>query len=556
MSYLVLARKYRPQTFEEVVNQPHVIQTLANAVASNRMAHAIVFSGPRGTGKTTIARILAKAMNCQQGSTATPCNQCQSCKEITAGSAADVFEIDGASNNGVDQVRDLRENVKYMPQHSRYKIYIIDEVHMLSIAAFNALLKTLEEPPGHVLFFFATTEPQKIPITILSRCQRHDLKRIGLDDMVRHMAAICEKESIPLPAASLTLIAREADGCMRDALSLLDQVIGFSTGSITHQQILEVLGVVDRVLIFNTADAILDGDIPRLLDIIDDIFMRGHDLKKFFGELTTHFRNLLVVKMGQNVDRLVDAPAHEIEQMKQQALRVTELHLSQMLDGMLKEEAFVKLSSQPRLALEATLIKTLQIKPVLSIETLIERIDALRNELYQSNTDTAPAPPPQSHPSRPVVPATDEENRSAPKTRSTPSGSNAVEAPPKKPRDPEDLAGIWDDICRRVIEKHPSMAASLSDCTVAGRTENEIRLHIRTNAFNADMIQRKQNLFDEMVTELFGKKMSCRFEIDINKNHESNTAQNGQLREAALRHPMVAKAVELFEGKVVDVKIL
>ncbi|MFZ5572034.1 MAG: DNA polymerase III subunit gamma/tau [Thermodesulfobacteriota bacterium] len=422
MSYLVLARKYRPQTFEQVVNQPHVIQTLANAVATNRMAHAVLFSGPRGTGKTTIARILAKAMNCQEGPTATPCNQCQSCREITAGNSADVFEIDGASNNGVDQVRELRENIKYLPQHSRHKIYIIDEVHMLSIAAFNALLKTLEEPPGHALFFFATTEPHKIPITILSRCQRHDLKRIGLEDMVRHMQAVCAKEAISIPVESLSVIAREADGCMRDALSLLDQVISFTSGAVTHQQVLEVLGVVDRQLIFQTADAVLDRDIPKLIDIVDDLFSRGHDLKKFFGELTGHFRNLLVVKMAHRVDRLVDAPDHEIDQMRQQARRVSEIHLSQMLDNMLKEEAFVKLSSQPKLALEMTLIKTLQSRPALSIETLIEKIDTLRREFHEGAPAENPGPG-----ARPAATVETAGNPSAPRpgTQPAPPGGGA-----------------------------------------------------------------------------------------------------------------------------------
>ncbi|MBL0713757.1 MAG: DNA polymerase III subunit gamma/tau [Desulfosarcina sp.] len=225
MGYLVLARKYRPQSFEEVVGQVHVTQTLANAIRHQRVAHAILFSGPRGTGKTSVARILAKAMNCMQGATPSPCNQCRSCIEITNGSAADVFEIDGASNNSVDQVRELRENVKYMPAYSPHKIYIIDEVHMLSTAAFNALLKTLEEPPPHVIFLFATTEAHKIPITILSRCQRYDFRRVDFDKLVGHMARLCQKEDIVLPEESLATIAREAGGSIRDALSLLDQVM-------------------------------------------------------------------------------------------------------------------------------------------------------------------------------------------------------------------------------------------------------------------------------------------------------------------------------------------
>ena len=278
MSYLVLARKYRPQTFAQVIKQDHVTRTLANAIASGRVAHAILFSGPRGTGKTTVARILAKAMNCKEGPTEVPCNACRSCREITSGSGVDVFEIDGASNNSVDQIRELRENIQYRPAHSLYKIYIIDEVHMLSIAAFNALLKTLEEPPSHVMFLFATTEPHKIPITILSRCQRHDFRRIDIESILKHMDMLCDKEGIKISVESLSLIAREAGGSIRDALSLLDQVMSCASGSITHDHVLDILNVIDRKIIFDISKTLLVGGIPELLDILDEIsgFMTGH----------------------------------------------------------------------------------------------------------------------------------------------------------------------------------------------------------------------------------------------------------------------------------------
>jgi DNA polymerase-3 subunit gamma/tau len=270
MSYLVLARKYRPQAFDQVVEQVHITRTLTNAITSGRVAHAILFSGPRGTGKTTVARILAKAMNCEQGPTPQPCNNCRSCNEITGGHAVDVFEIDGASNNSVDQVRELRENIKYMPAHSPHKIYIIDEVHMLSAAAFNALLKTLEEPPSHVMFMFATTEPHKIPITILSRCQRYDFRRIGLDSISSHMESLCRQEGFEVDGESLGLIARESGGSMRDALSLLDQLMTCSQGQVSHEQVLDILGVIDRKVIFDLAGSILNMDIIAVLDLLDD----------------------------------------------------------------------------------------------------------------------------------------------------------------------------------------------------------------------------------------------------------------------------------------------
>ncbi|MBU3954423.1 MAG: DNA polymerase III subunit gamma/tau, partial [Proteobacteria bacterium] len=298
MSYQVLALKYRPRTFEEVVGQPHVTFTLKNAILADRVAHAILFTGPRGTGKTTIARILAKAMNCKTGPTPTPCNLCKTCKDIIEGHCSDVFEIDGASNNSVDQIRDLRENVTYMPATAPYKIYIIDEVHMLSTAAFNALLKTLEEPPEHVMFIFATTEVHKIPATILSRCQRHDLGRIPLEQISDHLNWLCTKEGFTLSRESLDLISLEADGSIRDALSLLDRILSAGPDKqIDHGKVVENLGVMDRTLMYDISTAVFQKDgaqLIRMVEIVDD---SGLDLKKFFSDLILHFRNLNVIKL-------------------------------------------------------------------------------------------------------------------------------------------------------------------------------------------------------------------------------------------------------------------
>ncbi|MGD8449061.1 MAG: DNA polymerase III subunit gamma/tau, partial [Desulfobacterales bacterium] len=368
MSYLVLARKYRPQTFDQVIKQDHVTRTLTNAISAGRVAHAILFSGPRGTGKTTVARILAKAMNCKDGPVPVPCNECKSCRDITAGSAVDVFEIDGASNNSVDQIRELRENVKYMPAYSLYKIYIIDEVHMLSIAAFNALLKTLEEPPPHVMFIFATTEPRKIPITILSRCQRHDFRRIDVESISKHMEELCAKEGVEIAVDSLGLIAREAGGSMRDGLSLLDHVMSCTRGAITREHVLDILGVIDRKIIFSISEAILRGETPDVLNILSEIYNAGHDMKKLYADLIEHFRNLLVVKMVKKIDHLVDIPSHEINEMRDQVKKVSRTFLNQILDLLFKEEASILNSTQPRLAIEMVFIKMFQMKPALPID--------------------------------------------------------------------------------------------------------------------------------------------------------------------------------------------
>ena len=364
MSYLVLARKYRPQTFADVVEQDHVTQTLSHAISSGRVAHAILFTGPRGTGKTTIARILAKAMNCQQGPTVSPCNVCRSCMEITSGQAVDVLEIDGASNNSVDQVRDLRDNVRYMPSHSRYKIYIIDEVHMLTAAAFNALLKTLEEPPAHVLFMFATTEPQKIPLTILSRCQRHDLRRIDTRSILEHLQALCMKEAVDIAPESLLIIAQEAGGSMRDALSLLDQVLSFSEGKITHDIVISLLGVIDREFLFDFSQAVLNGDIPEILNLLETGYENGLDLKRLYSSLVEHFRNLLVVKICENAQKLVDVPLHEIDRMQQNVKSVSASSLNHIFDMLFSEEATIRHSSLPRLALEVVFLELFRPGPL------------------------------------------------------------------------------------------------------------------------------------------------------------------------------------------------
>ncbi len=421
MAYLVLARKYRPQTFSEVVRQEHVTRTLTNAIRADRVAHAILFAGPRGTGKTTIARILAKSMNCEAGPTPEPCNECRSCREIAAGHASDVLEIDGASNNGVDHIRDLRENARYMPVHSRFKIYVIDEVHMLSTAAFNALLKTLEEPPAHVMFLFATTEPHKIPITILSRCQRHDLRRIETADVVRHMGELCRREGIAMAEESLSLIAREAGGSMRDALSLLDHVMACAEGEVDHKQVLDILGVVDRDAIFRLADALLTRDVPAALALIDEVYDHGHNLKELYGALLEHFRNLLVVRMSREAGDLVDATDQERRRMAQSVREVSETHLSQLLDVLFREEATIRHSAQPRIALEMACFRMFQVRPALPIETLIEKLDGLsRGVLTEAELER---PNPLDVPSSPVRPEISADGHGTPPAGSAPGTS-------------------------------------------------------------------------------------------------------------------------------------
>jgi DNA polymerase-3 subunit gamma/tau len=549
MSYLVLARKYRPQTFERVIEQDHVTRTLSNAISADRVAHAVLFAGPRGTGKTTVARILAKAMNCKAGPSPTPCNECRSCREITSGNAVDVFEIDGASNNSVDQVRELRDHIKYMPAHSMYKIYIIDEVHMLSMPAFNALLKTLEEPPPHVMFIFATTEPQKIPITILSRCQRHDFRRLSLKSMIEHMAFICQKEDFKIPQESLVLIGREATGSMRDALSLLDQVLSCFKGSVSHEQVLDILGVIDRKYVFDLCSTILQGDIAVILDALDNCYHRGHDLKKLFANLLEHLRNLLIVKMGQNVGKLVDLPDNELAQMAEQTREVPFAVLNQIFDQLFREEASIRLSSDPKLALEMAFIRLGQMKPALPIDELIDKLDLLRQEIHNSPGGLTEQKPDVKPPS----PESGQQREDG--------HSDSIPQPPATSDDTlNDLGATWSRFYEIISQKNPSLGASLTRCRLKQVAADHIEIEVRDNGFTLNMLQREKNktVLKKICAAYFGEEKEILLTSSSGPEQErpKKKSQNDHhLKQKALSHPLVADAIEIFNGKLIDVKI-
>ncbi len=387
MSYIVLARKWRSRHFNEVVGQEHVARTLCNAIAQSRVAHAFLFCGPRGVGKTSTARILAKALNCAQGPTDTPCYACPSCEEISAGSSVDVFEIDGASNRGVGEIRELREGVHYAPNRDRHKIYIIDEVHMLTTEAFNALLKTLEEPPEHVKFIFATTEPQKIPVTILSRCQRFDFKRIPVRKIVAHLEEICQAEGFNAEPEALSLIARQADGCMRDALSLTDQVISFTSGELTQVQVAEILGVASRRVLLELTGALFSRDVEAALKILDKISMSGHDLNRFANALVGHLRDLTVVKLTGAVSQMTDLTAEEFELARQQTDPLDTSVLHRMFNLAVKAADGMSRSGFPKLIFEMTLVKLAAVEPLLPMELLLKRLEMLESGLLIGEGD-------------------------------------------------------------------------------------------------------------------------------------------------------------------------
>ncbi|MFA7402954.1 MAG: DNA polymerase III subunit gamma/tau [Pelobacteraceae bacterium] len=415
--YEVLARKYRPQNFSELAGQEHVSRTLQNAIDSGRVAHAFLFTGARGVGKTSTARIMAKTLNCERGVTHEPCNLCPQCIEITKGTSTDVFEIDGASNNGVDDVRDLRDNIKYLPSHSRYRIIIIDEVHMLSTNAFNALLKTLEEPPEHVKFIFATTEPHKLPVTILSRCQRFDFKRVTLPKIISRLREIAEKETVVISDVSLALIARKGDGSMRDSLTAFDQVLAFCGNTVSDEDVATLLGTIDRRLLADISAAIFNGDTQGVLAGIKQVDLVGYNMRQFCQELIEHFRNLLVIRSVKKPEEILDITAAELDELQKQSLHVTALDVQRRLTLFIKADAEMAYATFPRLIVEMALLKATLLAPLVPVQELIEKIKLLETAAVHTpslpwETTRTASPPPQQHteqhttsPTRPVQPA-------------------------------------------------------------------------------------------------------------------------------------------------------
>lgn len=425
MSYLVLARKWRPQSFEDLVGQEHVSTTIGNAIAQNRVAHAFLFTGVRGVGKTTSARILAKALNCAKGPTAKPCQVCPQCVEITAGNDIDVQEIDGASYNGVDEVRKLQETLPYRPQRDRFKLFIVDEVHMLSNAAWNAFLKTLEEPPPHVKFIFATTEVHKVPVTILSRCQRYDFKLIGAKAIAARLRWVLEQENVLADDAAVSAIAREAAGSMRDAMSLLDQVIawvGVEGDRLTGEGVAKVLGVADRVVLHRLGEAMITGDAGSCVRIVGELAQQGFDLPHVARDFLAHLRDLVIAKVAEDASGLLDMSDEEAADVKALAARSDTDDLTRLHQGFSRAFDDVVRGGQPRAALEMTLVRLARRPPLLPIDELIRRLGDLERRLG------GPPAGPSGAPGRGAPPAAGSSGGPQASSRRPAGASSAAEA--------------------------------------------------------------------------------------------------------------------------------
>jgi len=538
MSYEVLARKWRPQVFQEVIGQENITQTLMNAIKTDRLAHAYLFSGARGVGKTSVARILAKAINCVEGEPGIPCNKCHSCIEVTNGSSVDVQEIDGASNRGINEIRELRENIKYMPASSSFRVYIIDEVHMLTKEAFNALLKTLEEPPSHVKFIFATTEPHQVPVTILSRCQRFDFKRIPLGQIVKQLEKIIGEEGIEISKPGLTLIAREAEGSMRDAESLLDQVVSFTGAKVEDKDITDTLGIIDRDLIFETSMAIIEGSPQKCMEIVDRIYNFGYDIKEFYRALMDQFRNLLVGLIAPK-NGLLDMTDTDRDEIKHQAEMAGSEKLQQSLNLLIAREEDLRFTFHPRLVLETIMIKLCRLGEVLTFDELILKIEALEKRLSASSlpADEIPA----GHLSEPGI-----------DWKSEKKGKRETEAPSDIPKGQE-----WDNFLNYLSSKNRPMANVLKEWLLLNLAGDTLELVKGSNSFSSSYLDEQERL-DKLISycrDFFERDIKIRI-VANRENNQKETAlpekekSNSSAKEYADLPPPVQDILETFQGKI------
>ena len=592
MSYLVLARRYRPQDFDQIIGQEHITRTLKNALLSERLAHAFLFSGTRGVGKTTAARILAKAVNCLGPPEEAPCNKCASCIEINEGGSVDVQEIDGASNNNVDQVRELRENARYLPAKAKRKVYIIDEVHMLSNAAFNALLKTLEEPPDHVLFIFATTDVHKLPATILSRCQRYDFRPIAAGRIAAYLQELAASEKLDLTDGAASVLARSAKGSLRDALSLFDQAISFAGQAISEADVNQILGLVDPSLVWDLAAGVLSGRPAEVLAGLSAVVEHGYDLRAFHQELLSHFRNLILIKVDAvGGAETLGLSAQEAEELGAQAAGSTAESLQVCLQALLDAERTLRTTTQPRFALEAALLRLCHLTPVTGLNEILAQLNRLKNNL-PDQPEAAPAPAPQSRP-EPAAPAPERNYRpepaSAPERNHRPEPAPAPEPTPSPPEpeyynnepdyqpEPDYRAGPdyqdesgrqagpgeqaesgldpmadWPRFMDRLKQVNARLAGMISRLKPVSFEPPVLTLK---NGSGFDLLEDKDRseLLSAEARRFFGRPMTFKL---VNKRSSPRSDARREKRQLELEvrdHPLVRQAGDLFDGQLLKV---
>lgn len=530
MSYLILSRKWRPQQFADLLGQEHVAQTLKNAVRLNRVAHAFLFCGPRGVGKTSAARILAKILCCPQTKEAIPCNRCSICEEISRGTSIDVIEIDGASNNGVDSIRELRDKAHYLPTQGQNKVYIIDEVHMLSTSAFNALLKILEEPPAHLKFIFATTESHKIPATVISRCQRFDFKKISLKLLEHHLESVAQKEKIEIEKMALLKICKEARGSFRDALSLLDQANAYSGGKVTAESIETMLGSSHEESLLQLIEHLLKKETSKTFLILSALYAQGTDAKQLISGLLEYLRALLIIKSNRaevtSIEKIEvlfeDLTDHEIERLTLLSELAVIEEIDQAFSLFLKGSQEMTLTLYPHFVFEATLIRVLELRKLSSITEILEHF---------------------SSPSVPIA-------------RSTSASST-------KPST-VDSQVEWHEIVTYIKTKKPSLAALLEHGYILERSATEITVGYPKDSVFYKLLSEAQNKssVEILLSEYFSTPLSLRLTemAPENQSGKTNLVQENEnelqkIKQQILKHQIVQEAQKLFDGKIIDVKV-
>jgi DNA polymerase-3 subunit gamma/tau len=554
--YQALYRQYRPKTFDEILGQTHITTILKNQIKKENIGHAYLFSGTRGTGKTSAAKVFARAVNCLDPQDGNPCNKCAICKGILDESLMDVIEMDAASNRKIEDIRELKEKVIYPPSKARYKVYIIDEVHMLTNEAFNALLKTLEEPPKHLLFLLATTEPERLPQTILSRCQRFDFKRLSSDDMIGGMKNITDKLGIDVEDKVLQLIAKNSDGAMRDALSLLDQCIAFEGDSVSYDDAINILGIANVDLLFELVEAVKDESTEKSLLMVDHMIQEGKDIPQFLKDMIHHYRNLVIAKTSKNPEALIEWG--EVDQYMEQASDMDLHYLMSSLQTLTSSETEMKWSMQPRIILEMAVIKLANLKNELSLEERVRRLEEGIATAPINETKVTYKSAPKKEPNKPREKAPEnleKKEESIPEEKGKPAAEKKEAAGPSGELTLEKIRSSWPKVMQIIKSRKINIYALVMEGEVSQLQGNRITLSYKDGfEFHKDAVNSAQNkaFLEEILTEFFGQKIEL---LVIMKGCEMPASGGGkQEDEKSAKEETVNKVLDFFGEDMVEIK--